>query len=148
MAQPQAPQEPGKRFVFLSLFRAFSCYTLCSLLEVGLMTLRTSGETQLLVGLAEDLISKLGILLLSSLLFGFSFLVFRGQLLPSAAKRFLHIVILFVPVVLVSQSLVNDASLDMQAYVAYYFFAALLYLVVYGACMLIASLYRRKRAAL
>lgn len=135
-----------KRFLELSLFRALCCYTLGSLLEVWLMTLRVSGETQVLVALAEDLISKLGILLLSSLLFGFSFLLFQPKALPSAAKRFLHILVVFIPIVLVSQSLVVDADLDMQAYVAYYFFASLLYLAAYGICMLIRFLLRRRKA--
>lgn len=143
--RPSAAPEK-RRFLELSLFRALAFYTVCSLLEVWLMTLRVSDETQLIIGRAEDLLSKFGILLIASLLFGFSFIVFRPKLLPSAAKRFLHIVVLFIPVVLVSQSLVVDTDLDMQAYVAYYFFAALLYLAVYGVCMLISSLIRRKRA--
>ena len=135
-----------KRFLELSLIRALCCYTLGSLLEVWLMTLRVSGETQVLVALAEDLLAKLGILLLSSLLFGFSFIVFRPKALPSAAKRFLHILVVFIPIVLVSQSLVVEADLDMQAYVAYYFFACLLYLAVYGVCMLVSSILRRRKA--
>lgn len=142
-AQQQAASQ-RRRFLELSFFRALICYTIGSLFEVWLMTLRVSDETQLLIGQAEDLLAKLGILMLSSLLFGFSFAVFRPKLLPSAAKRFLHIVILFVPIVLISQSLVVDTDLDMQAYVAYYFFAVLLYLAIYGACMLAASLIRRK----
>lgn len=135
-----------KRFLEQSLFRSLCCYTVVSLLEVWLMTLRVSADTQVLVGLAEDLLTKLGILLLSSLVFGFSFAVFRPKALPSAAKRFLHILVLFIPVVLVSQSLVVDSDLDMQAYVAYYFFAVLLYLAVYGICMLASSLLRRRKA--
>lgn len=133
-----------RRFLELSLFRTLVCYTLGSLLELALMTVRTSGDTQILVGLAEDLMAKLAILLVSSALFGFSFCVFRVKGLPSAAKRFLHMLILFVPIVLVSQSLVNDANLDMQAYVAYYFFALLAYLAVYGACMLAMFFLRRR----
>lgn len=148
-SRPAASQEDKtlrrKRFLGISLFRALCCYTLGSLLEVWLMTLRVSGETQVLVALAEDLLIKLGILLLSSLLFGFSFIVFRPKALPSAAKRFLHIFVVFIPIVLVSQSLVVDANLDMQAYVAYYFFAFLLYLAVYGVCMLGSSLLRRRK---
>lgn len=142
---PDAPAaSQRKRFVELSVLRTLICYTVCSLLEVALMTMRTSDETQVLVGLASDLLSKLLILLLSSFVFGFSFIVFRTKVLPSAAKRFLHILILFVPIVLVSQSLVNDTNLDTQAYVAYYFFAALLYLAVYGISMLVMSVVRKK----
>lgn len=142
----QPPKTPwGKRFAERSVMRSLICYTVGSLLEVALMTIRTSDETQVLVGLADDLLSKLGILLLASFLFGFSFILFRVHL-PSAAKRFLHIVILFVPIILVSQSLVNDANLDTQAYVGYYFFAVLIYLAVYGVCMLISYLIHRNRA--
>ena len=94
-------------------------------------------------GLAEDLLGKLAILLLASLIFGFSFVLFRLRI-PSAATRFLHIVVLFVPIVLVSQSLVGDATLDLQAYVAYYFFAVLVYLAVYGICMIASSAIRKR----
>lgn len=142
------PKKPwGKRFAELSLMRSLICYTVCSLLEVALMTIRTSDETQVLVGLADDLLSKLGILLLASLVFGFSFIIFRAHM-PSAAKRFLHIVALFVPIVMISQSLVNDANLDTQAYVGYYFFAVLFYLTIYGACMLVSYFVRRGRETL
>ncbi|MBQ3003778.1 MAG: hypothetical protein IJD82_08605, partial [Clostridia bacterium] len=123
----QTKERWGKRFCAVALMRSLVCYTVCSLLEVWLMTWRTSDETQVLVGLAEDLLGKLAILLLASLIFGFSFVLFRLHI-PSAATRFLHIVVLFVPIVLVSQSLVGDATLDLQAYVAYYFFAVLVYL--------------------
>ncbi len=137
-------KEPwGKRFCVLALIRSLVCYTVCSLAEVGLMTLRTSDETQVLVGLANDLLGKLAILLLASLIFGFSFVVFRLRI-PSAATRFLHIVALFVPIVMVSQSLVGDAALDLQAYVAYYFFAVLVYLAVYGICMIVSSVVRKR----
>lgn len=132
-----------RRFLELSLFRALVCYTVGSLLEVSLMTVRVSDETQLLVGMAEDLLSKFGVLLLASLVFGFSFVFFRPKMLPAAAKRFLHILVVFLPIVLVSQSLVIDTDLDMQAYVAYYFVATLLYLAVYGVCMIVAKILRK-----
>ena len=136
-------KEPwGKRFCLFALMRSLVCYTVCSLAEIGLMTMRTSEETQVLVGLASDLLGKLAILLLASLIFGFSFVFFRLRM-PSAAKRFLHIVTLFVPIVMVSQSLVGDATLDMQAYVAYYFFAVLVYLAIYGISMIVSSAVRK-----
>ena len=139
----QTKERWGKRFCAAALMRSLVCYTVCSLLEVWLMTWRTSDETQVLVGLAEDLLGKLAILLLASLIFGFSFALFRLRI-PSAATRFLHIVVLFVPIVLVSQSLVGDATLDLQAYVAYYFFAVLVYLAVYGICMIASSAIRKR----
>lgn len=139
----QTKERWGKRFCATALMRSLVCYTVCSLLEVWLMTWRTSDETQVLVGLADDLLGKLAILLLASLIFGFSFVLFRLRI-PSAATRFLHIVVLFVPIVLVSQSLVGDATLDLQAYVAYYFFAVLVYLAVYGICMIASSAIRKR----
>lgn len=149
-SRPSASQQDKtlrrKRFLALSLFRALACYTVCSLLEVGLMAVLVKEETQVLIPLAKDLFSKLGILLFASLLFGFSYIVFRPKALPSAAKRFLHILVLFVPIVLVFQSLAVSADLDMQDYVSFYFFASLLYLAVYGVCMLVSWVIRRKKA--
>ena len=75
------------------------------------MTVRTSAETQVLVGLADDLLFKMTVLLAASFLFGFSFIVFRWKGVPSAVKRFLHMVVAFIPVVMISQSLVNDTNL-------------------------------------
>lgn len=150
-SRPSASQQDKalrrKRFLVSSLFRTLICYTVGSLLEVGLMTLVVNGETQVLTPLAKDLLLKLGVLLLSSLLFGFSYIVFRPKMLPSVAKRFLHILLLFIPIVLVSQSLLGDTNdLHMQEYVSFYFFASLLYLAIYGICMLIAFLVRRRKA--
>lgn len=135
-----------KRFLAVSAFRTLCFYTVGSFFEVLLMTAKVSDETQVLVPLAEDLLSKLGVLFLASAVFGFSFAVFLPKALPSAAKRFLHILLLFVPVVLVSQSLVVNANLDMQDYVGYYFFATLVYLALYAVCTLAAHLIRKRKA--
>lgn len=133
-------------FLMQSLFRALSCYTLGSLLEVGLMYARVSKETEARAPLAADFAAKLWILLLASLLFGFLFVIFRAGWLPSPARRLLHIVLGFVPVVMVVQSLVaGNAELDMQSYVFFYFFAVLLYLAVYGICMLVSFVRKRKK---
>ena len=147
--RPGADQKPAgkawlKQFSREALLRSLICYTLCSWLEIALMTVRTSEETQVLVGLADDLLSKMTVLLLASFVFGFSFIVFYWKGVPSAVKRFLHMVVAFLPVVMISQSLVNDTNLDTQAFVAYYFFAVLVYLAIYGVCMLVAHFLRRK----
>lgn len=133
-----------KDFSKAAALRSLICYAVCSWLEIALMTVRTSEETQVLVGLADDLLSKMTVLLAASFLFGFSFIVFRWKGVPSAVKRFLHMVAAFIPVVMVSQSLVNDTNLDTQAFVAYYFFAVLVYLAIYGVSMLVARFIRRK----
>ena len=125
-----------KQFSKRALLHSLLCYTLCSWFEIALMTVRTSDETQVVQGLAEDLLWKMTILLVASFLFGFSFMVFRFKGLPSAARRFLHMVWAFVPVVMVAQSLVVSNNLDSQAYVGFYFFAVLIFLAVYGLCML------------
>lgn len=138
----QTKERWGKRFCAVALMRSLVCYTVCSLLEVWLMTWRTSDETQVLVGLADDLLGKLAILLLASLIFGFSFVFFRLRI-PSAAKRFLHIIVLFVPIVMVTQSLVGDSTLSVQDYVAFYFVAVLAYLAIYGISMIVASVARK-----
>ena len=134
------------RFLAVSAFRTLCFYTVGSFFEVFLMTAKVSDGTQVLVPLAEDLLSTFGTLFLASTVFGFSFCVFLPKALPSAAKRFLHILLLFVPVVLVSQSLVVSANLDMQDYVGYYFFATLAYLALYGVCALVAHLLRKRKA--
>ena len=147
--RPAADQKPVgkawlKQFSREALLRSLICYAVCSWLEIALMTVRTSAETQVLVGLADDLLFKMTVLLAASFLFGFSFIVFRWKGVPSAVKRFLHMVVAFIPVVMISQSLVNNTNLDAQAFVAYYFFALLVYLAVYGICMVVSHFLRRK----
>ena len=90
--RPGADQKPAgkawlKQFSREALLRSLICYTLCSWLEIALMTVRTSEETQVLVGLADDLLSKMTVLLLASFVFGFSFIVFYWKGVPSAVKR-------------------------------------------------------------
>ena len=71
---------------------------------------------------------------------------------PALRKRFLVVsafrTLCFytVPVVLISQSLVVNETLDMQDYVGYYFFATLAYLALYGVCALVAHLVRKRKA--
>ncbi|MBQ9795227.1 MAG: hypothetical protein IJW34_09835 [Clostridia bacterium] len=147
--RPTADLKPAKKpwlkdFSKAATLRSLVCYAICSWLEIALMTVRTSEETQVLVGLADDLLSKMTVLLAASFLFGFSFIVFRWKGVPSAVKRFLHMVVAFLPVVMISQSLVNDTNLDTQAFVAYYFFALLVYLAVYGICMVVSHFLRRE----
>ena len=147
--RPTAGHTAGKKpwlkeFSKAAALRSLICYAVCSWLEIALMTVRTSEQTQVLVGLADDLLSKMTVLMLASFIFGFSFIVFKAKALPSAVKRFLHMVVCFIPVVLVSQSLVNDTNLDTQAFVAYYFFAALVFMAIYGISMLVARFLRKK----
>lgn len=132
-----------KEFCKRALLHSLLCYTICSWFEIALMTLRTSEQTQVVQGLAEDLLWKMTILLVASFLFGFSFMVFRIKGLPSAAKRFFHMVWAFIPVVMVAQSLVVSNNLDSQAYVGFYFFASLIFLAVYGICMLVSHFIKK-----
>ncbi len=143
-AEVKSGKDPWlKAFAKRALFHSLLCYTVCSWLEIALMTVRTSDDTQVVMGLAEDLLGKLTILLAASFLLGFSFIVFRIKGFPSAAKRFAHILLAFVPVVMVAQSLVVSNNLDSQAYVGFYFFSFLIYLLVYGICMLAAHFIKK-----
>jgi hypothetical protein len=130
-------------FAKRALLHSLLCYAICSWFEIALMTLRTSEQTQVVQALAEDLLWKMTVLPAASFLFGFSFIVFRLKSLPSAAKRFFHMVLTFIPVVMVAQSLVVSNNLDSQAYVGFYFFAFLIFLAVYGICMLIAHFIKK-----
>ena len=58
----RAGKEPWlKQFSKRALLHSLLCYTLCSWFEIALMTVRTSSETQVVQGLAEDLLWKSGI---------------------------------------------------------------------------------------
>ena len=132
-----------KPFAKRALLYSLLCYTIGSWMEIALMTVRTSDDTQMVRGLAEDLLWKMSVLLVASFLFGFSFMVFRFKGLPSAAKRFLHMVWAFIPLVMVAQSLVVSNNLDSQAYVGFYFFAFLIFLAIYGICMLVSHFVKK-----
>ena len=147
-AKVNTPVKGGKEpwfkpFAKRALLHSLLCYTVCSWFEIALMTVRTSDQTQVVQGLAEDLLWKMTILLVASFLFGFSFVVFRIKGLPSAAKRFFHMVLTFIPVVMVAQSLVVSDNLDSQAYVGFYFFASLIFLAFYGICMLVSHFIKK-----
>ena len=73
------------------------------------------------------------------------FLIFRAKGLPSAAKRLIHILIIFVSVILILFSLTHGSSLSMQELVLGYFAFSILYLLIYGVCMLVRFLIRRKK---
>ena len=143
--ESNAETDSLRQFWMFSAIRALSFYTVGSFFELILMTVRNGSGLQIVSPIAADLLGKFGILFAASVLFGLSFFVFRLKGLPSAAKRFFHILIVYLSVLLVMISLVNGSSLDMQDRVLGYFAFSVLYLIIYGICMLVRFIVRRKR---
>ncbi len=144
---PNGRAKDMKQFWLYTALRALAFYTVGSFAELFLMIARTGQDKQIVSPIASDLLAKFGILLLASALFGISFFVFRLKGLPSAAKRFFHILIVYLSVLLVVFSLVNGSNLDMQAQVFGYFSVTLIVLAVYGICMLVSFFWRRRKGA-
>lgn len=142
---PDLRTQDKKKFWLYSLLRALAFYTAGSFIELFLMIARTGTDKQIISPIASDLLGKFAILLAAAILFGVSFFVFRMKGLPSAAKRFFHILLVFLAVLLVVFSLVNGSNLDMQAQVFGYFSVTLAVLAVYGVCMLVAFFWRRRK---
>jgi len=134
-----------KRFWLMTAIRSLSFYAAGSFLELLILTMRTRRDTPLSSPAAADLLGKFGILLIAAFLFGVSFFVFRLKGLPPAAKRLFHILIIFASVILILFSLTHGSDLNMQELVLGYFAFSLLYLLIYGVCMLIRFIIRRKQ---
>ncbi len=141
-----ADRSPDRgRLWLLTAVRGLAFYAVGSFLELLILTMRTRRDMPISSPAAADLLGKFGILLLASVLFGVSFLIFRAKGLPSAAKRLIHILIIFVSVILILFSLTHGSSLSMQELVLGYFAFSILYLLIYGVCMLARFLIRRKK---
>ena len=83
------------------------------------------------------------IILAASAVFGASFLTFDVKGLPSAAKRTIHIVLLYAAMLCAFLLMADVSSGEVGSMVLFVFLSTLLYIVVYAVSCLISSLVRR-----
>lgn len=124
-----------KRFVCDSINRAFGMYAFSSVSTLVLASLVRGND----VGLS---LTRTAVLLVFSLLFGFSFAVFNINGASSTTKRMLHValvLVMWVPTFLLMGTLKEGASQTVMGIVV----ACLIYLAVYPLMCLAAMLWRK-----
>jgi hypothetical protein len=120
-------------------------YTVLSIGYLAAAVAAASDNTNTAISeFAGELLLNFALLLLFSLAFGFSFLIFGINRMPSAAKWTLHIVVLYA-FMLFCFLLMATVGEDPSSKVLFIFFSTLLFAVVYGISALIVHLCRRKR---
>ncbi len=137
--------------------RAFGAYTVVNFLWTAILSIGISAATQGATGTASTSIEGMGAfadrmvmanfaILLFSVVYGFSFLVFEAKNMSQPAKRSLHIIINYA-VTMVCVYLLHSTAPEANAsiWVVLIFFATLVFFVIYGIASLVSFLIRRRK---
>jgi len=144
--------EERKTALLKCLARAFGAYTVINFLWTAILSIIASaGPSGSTRGgdafLLDYLVSANAFIALFSVVFGFSFLIFRAKNMSQAAKRTLHVLINYVVSMVCYYGLNTLASKSSATvWVVLLVFATFVYFAIYGIAALIAYLIRRKKA--
>ena len=136
--------------------RTFGAYAVISFLWLVIISLGTSAasegssESVSVAGIsafAERLVMANAVIALFSVVYGFSFLIFRAKNLSSGAKRSLHIIVNYI-VSMICVYVIHSTAPEANAttWIVLIFFATVVFFLVYGIAALTAFLIRRKKA--
>ena len=138
--------------------RSFGAYTVINFLWTAILSIGTTAASQNantdiksvsiegISAFADRMVMANFAILLFSVVFGFSFLVFEAKNMSNPAKRSLHIVINYV-VAMICVYLLHSTSPESNAsiWVVLVFFATLVFFAIYGVAMLISFFIRRRK---
>ena len=139
-------------------FRAFGAYTVINFLWTAIISIGTnvasqnagtdvtSIKLQGISALADRLVTANFAILLFSVIYGFSFLVFEAKNMSNPAKRTLHIVINYIAAMLcvyLLHSTAPDASASV--WIVLIFFATLVFFTIYGVASLVSFLIKKRK---
>ena len=125
------------------VFRACLCFTVSAVLYTAVMSLMLADSAGEPAAVFTLLFQNFMIILAASAVFGASFLIFDVKGLPSAAKRTIHIVLLYAAMLCAFLLMADVSSGEVGSMVLFVFLSTLLYIVVYAVSCLISSLVRR-----
>ncbi len=151
--------EEKKFTLFKCALRALGAYTVINFLWTAILSIGTSAVSQK-AGTGTSSVSIEGIsafadrmvmanfaILLFSVVYGFSFLVFEAKNMSQPAKRSLHILINYVVSMLCVYLLHSTApEAGASVWVVLIFFATMVFFAIYGIASLVSFLIKRKRA--
>lgn len=139
--------------------RVFGAYTVINFLWTAILSIGITAASENAVteatnvsingisAFADRMVAANAVIALFSVVFGFSFLVFRIQSMSAHAKRALHIFINYAVSMLCIYLLHSTApEASASAWIVLLFFATFAFFAVYGASVLVAYLFKRKRA--
>lgn len=126
------------------LFRSLLFYTPVSFGYLGFIALTVNNPNKNISTFAALLLKNLALLLVFSLVFGFSMLIFNAKRLPNAAKWTLHIFVLYASM-LGCFLLMATPDSKPSGKVLFIFIATLLFFLIYGIAALIIYIRKRKR---
>lgn len=138
--------------------RVFGAYTLINFLWTAILSIGTSAASQNatsdvtsikiegISAFADRMVMANFAILLFSVAFGFSFLVFGAKNMSNPAKRSLHILINYVAAMVCVYLLHSTApEAGASVWVVLIFFATLVFFVIYGIAALVSFLIKRRR---
>jgi hypothetical protein len=133
-----------KNNLLKSLFRSLLFYTPVSFGYLGFIALTINNSNKTIAAFAGLLLKNLALLLVFSLVFGFSMQIFNLKRMSNAAKWTLHIVVLYATTLGCFLS-ITDASSTPSGTVLFIFISTLLFALIYSISALIVYIRKRKR---
>lgn len=136
--------------------RTFGAYTVISFLWTAILSLGTAAASEgnatsvSMNGIsefAERLLMAHAVIALFSVVYGFSFLIFRIKSMSNAAKRALHIIANYIAAMICVYVIHSTApTANATTWVVLIFFATFVFFAIYGIASLVSFLIRRKKA--
>ena len=142
--------EDKKAVLLKCVTRAFGIYTVASFVWIAFCSIIANAGAKNADGVAEMLeyLVKCNVfILIFSLVFGFSFLIFALKNMSQAAKRAIHIFLNYIASMLCFYGL-NSAGKEstVAVWITIMLFATFAYFAIYGVFMLVAFIIKRKKA--
>lgn len=125
------------------VFRGCLCFTVSAVLYTAVMSLMLADSAGEPAAVFTLLFQNFLIILAASAVFGASFLIFDAKGLPSAAKRTLHVVLLYATMLGAFLLMADVSAGEVGTKVLFVFLSTLLFIVFYAVGCLLASLVRR-----
>lgn len=127
-----------------AVFKSLLFFIPVSFAYIAAVALNTNSDATANASFATLLLKNLAFLFAFSLIFGFSFLIFKAKKLQNAAKWSLHIFLLYAALT-ATAILMTGNSDDPSAMVLLVFIVAMLFAVIYSLSALFVYLIRRRK---
>ena len=125
--------------------RTLGCYACVSFAFAAFIALGIrNGNTGIGDFAKRVLVSDLAIFLASAV-YGFSFWIFEAKNMSSTAKRFLHVLVNYIFVMLTAYCLFANVESEPSGWIVFLFFVTMVYFVVYGVAAAVSFLVKRAK---
>lgn len=137
---------PKKQKLLVCCLRSLGAFAVLSVAFLCFVALGIKNSSNDIAAFAARLVVSDAAIFGFSAVYGFSFLITEAKKIPSAAKRFLHVMVNYIACVLCFAALfANVKDADVGGWTVFVFFVSFVYFVIYGIATLVTFLVRRAK---